>query len=116
LDEVITNIINYAYPDDGEHVFELDINKKEERICIKLSDNGIAFDPLGKDDPDVESSLEERQIGGLGIFIVKQLSETVKYSRVDDKNLLDVIVSIRNDKGDGNNNTNNNTNNTEDGE
>ena len=94
LDEVVTNVINYAYPDGGEHTFTLDLQEREGRLFINLSDNGIPFDPLGKNDPDVESSLEERQIGGLGIFIVKQLSEVVEYSRIDDKNQLDITVSV----------------------
>ena len=97
LDELATNVINYAYPDGGTHTFTLDLHKDgDERIVMKLSDDGIPFDPLARDNPDTESSLEEREIGSLGIFIVKQLSEVVEYSRVDDKNHLIVIVSIMN--------------------
>ena len=96
-DELATNIINYAYPDGGTHTFTLDLHKEgDERIVMKLSDDGIPFDPFARDNPDTESSLEEREIGGLGIFIGKQLSEVVEYSRVDDKNHLIVIVSIMN--------------------
>ncbi|MBQ7674685.1 MAG: ATP-binding protein [Alphaproteobacteria bacterium] len=97
LDEIVTNVINYAYPDGGTHTFTLDLRKEgDDRISMKLSDDGIPFDPLARDNPDTESSLEERQIGGLGIFIVKQLSEVVEYSRTDDKNHLSVTVSILN--------------------
>lgn len=98
LDEVVTNIINYAYPDGGEHIFTLDLQEQEGHIFIKLADSGMPFDPLAKSDPDIESSLEERKIGGLGIFIVKQLSEIVEYSRIDDKNHLNIIVSIHSNK------------------
>ncbi|MBR1734405.1 MAG: ATP-binding protein [Alphaproteobacteria bacterium] len=98
LDEIVTNVISYAYPDGGTHTFTLDIKKEGDRISMKLSDDGIPFDPLAKDNPDTESSLEEREIGGLGIFIVKQLSEVVEYSRVDDKNHLSVTVSVLNNK------------------
>ncbi len=98
LDELVTNVINYAYPNGGEHIFTLDIQKIDDCIYIVLSDSGIPFDPLAKDDPDIESSLEERRIGGLGIFIVKQLSEIVEYSRIDDKNQLNITVSIHNNK------------------
>lgn len=95
LDELVSNIINYAYPDGGEHIFTLDLQEEEGgRLFIKIVDNGIAFNPLGKDTPDTESSLEERQIGGLGIFIVKQLASSVEYSRIDDKNNLDITVSV----------------------
>ncbi len=97
LDEIVTNVINYAYPDGGTHTFTLDLRKEgDDRISMKLSDDGIPFDPLARDNPDTESSLEERQIGGLGIFIVKQLSEVVEYSRTDDKNHLSVTVSVLN--------------------
>ena len=97
LDEIVTNVINYAYPDGGTHTFTLDLRKEgDDRISMKLSDDGIPFDPLARDTPDTESSLEERQIGGLGIFIVKQLSEVVEYSRTDDKNHLSVTVSVLN--------------------
>ncbi|MDR1561367.1 MAG: ATP-binding protein [Holosporaceae bacterium] len=108
LDEVVTNIINYAYPNNDEHVFSLNIKKKADGyVYIKLVDNGIAFDPLAKEDPDVESTIEERKIGGLGIFIVKQLSEQVIYSRIDDKNQLEIKVSIHN-KEETNGSKNNN--------
>lgn len=96
LDEMISNIINYAYPDGGNHTFTLNLCKNEKQLVIELSDDGIAFDPLKKDLPDIEASLEERKIGGLGIFIVKQLSEIVEYSRIEDKNQLKIIVSIHN--------------------
>jgi anti-sigma regulatory factor (Ser/Thr protein kinase) len=99
LDEVVTNVINYAYPDGNEHVFALKINKEGEHIAIKLIDNGIPFDPLVRADPDVDSSIEERQIGGLGIFIVKQLSEVVEYSRIDDQNQLNITVALYNKEG-----------------
>ncbi|MDR2107687.1 MAG: ATP-binding protein [Holosporaceae bacterium] len=96
LDETVTNIINYAYPGGNEQEFILDIEKKNESIFIKLIDSGIPFDPLSLNIPDTDSSIEERQIGGLGIFIVKQLSEAIEYSRVDDKNRLDIVVAICN--------------------
>lgn len=95
LDEIVTNVISYAYPDGGVHTFTLDIHKgDDQRIYIKLVDDGIPFDPLSQDEADTDSSLEERQIGGLGIFIVKHLAEAVEYSRLDDKNNLDIVVSM----------------------
>jgi anti-sigma regulatory factor (Ser/Thr protein kinase) len=99
LDEVVTNVINYAYPDGGEHTFSLEIIEENGQVDINMSDNGIAFDPLGKNDPDTESSLEEREIGGLGIFIVKQLSESVEYSRIDERNQLSIRVAVHCDGG-----------------
>jgi anti-sigma regulatory factor (Ser/Thr protein kinase) len=100
LDEVVTNVISYAYPDGDQHDFMLDISKENDRIFIKLVDSGIPFDPLGKTDPDVESDIEERQIGGLGIFLVKQLAEVVECSRTDDQNQLSITVSVNRNTSD----------------
>lgn len=95
LDEMVTNVISYAYPDGGVHTFTLDIHKGDDhRIYMKLVDDGIPFDPLAQADADTNSSLEERQIGGLGIFIVKHLAETVEYFRLEDKNNLNIVVSM----------------------
>ena len=94
VDEVISNVINYAYPDQQEHEFSLEMMKHNERVYIRIIDGGIPFDPLTKNDPDTLSDLEERQVGGLGIFLVRQLSDYVEYSRVDDKNHLSIIVKL----------------------
>lgn len=94
IDELVTNVINYAYPQDEEHEFFLYMDKVDDLVHIKIVDSGIAFDPLAKTDPNTALSLEERQIGGLGIFLVKRLSEEVKYSRIDDKNQLYIKVSL----------------------
>ncbi|MDR2723822.1 MAG: ATP-binding protein [Holosporaceae bacterium] len=103
LDEIITNIVNYAYPDDKEHELSVNIDKIGVHITIRLIDSGVAFDPLTVADPDVNSTLEERKIGGLGIFIAKQLSNDFKYSRVNGQNQLDIRISTQNgEKSDGN--------------
>jgi anti-sigma regulatory factor (Ser/Thr protein kinase) len=98
LDEIVTNVINYAYPDGKEHEFNLEIKKNGNYIGIRLLDSGIPFDPLIKTTPDVDSCIEERKVGGLGIFIVKQLSEVVEYSRINGRNQLSITVSIYNNK------------------
>ncbi|GHT90565.1 hypothetical protein FACS1894122_01160 [Alphaproteobacteria bacterium] len=98
LDEVVTNVMNYAYPDGKEHTFTIKLEKCDKNICICITDNGVAFDPLSLADPDTESSIDERQIGGLGIFLVKQLSENLEYTRVDDKNQLYIVVSVDNEE------------------
>jgi anti-sigma regulatory factor (Ser/Thr protein kinase) len=103
LDEIITNIVNYAYPDDKEHELSVDIDKIGVHITLRLVDSGIAFDPLTQADPDVDSSLEERKIGGLGIFIAKQLSDDLKYSRVNGQNQLDIRIAIHSEEKDNGN-------------
>ncbi|MDR0555851.1 MAG: ATP-binding protein [Holosporaceae bacterium] len=95
FDEIITNIIKYAYQDDQNHTFVVHMDKDNDRVIISFIDDGIAFDPLEKVDPDTQSlSIEERPIGGLGIFLVKQLADVVKYSRIGKQNRLDVTVAL----------------------
>jgi anti-sigma regulatory factor (Ser/Thr protein kinase) len=103
LDEIITNIVNYAYPDGKEHELSVNVNKIGMHIALRLIDSGVAFDPLTQADPDVESSLEERKVGGLGIFIAKQLSDGLKYSRVNNQNQLDIIIAIHSEGKDNGN-------------
>lgn len=99
IDEMASNVINYAFDDNQEHTFILMIEKKEDLVHIQIIDDGIAFDPLKKTEPDLESSLEDRKIGGLGIFFAKQLSQSITYMREDNKNHLDIIVNINEEEG-----------------
>lgn len=98
VDELATNIIKYAFTDGGDHTFDIIINKEEDQLHIQLLDDGIPFDPLKKSRPDTDSSLEERAIGGLGIFFAKQLSKQITYKRAKNKNRLDIFVSLKKEK------------------
>ncbi len=95
VDELATNIVRYAFDDGQEHIFTIMIEKENEVIHMRLTDGGIPFDPLKSSVPDTEASLENRKVGGLGIFFVKQLSERITYARIEDKNQLDVFVSLK---------------------
>lgn len=95
VDELATNVIRYAFKDGQCHAFDIKLEKNNHTVHIQILDNGIPFDPLEKSAPDTVSSLEERAIGGLGIFLAKQLSETITYARVDDKNQLDILVNLK---------------------
>lgn len=98
IDELATNIIKYAFADECDHTFNIIINKKGEKLHIQLLDDGIPFDPLKRSEPDTNSSLEERNIGGLGIFFAKQLSEQIIYKRAGNKNQLDIFVNLKKEK------------------
>ena len=95
VDELATNIISYAFDDGQEHTFTIMIEKENDVIHVQLSDGGVPFDPLKKSEPDTDASLEKRQVGGLGIFFVKQLSKRITYARIENKNQLDVFVSLK---------------------
>ena len=88
IEEVVVNIINYAYP-QGEHdEIMIEASASTEALRFKITDNGIAFAPTDAPDVDTSLSAEERQIGGLGIFLVRQLMDSINYERVDGKNIL----------------------------
>ncbi len=88
LDEILSNIVYYAYPDGSTGVIDIEIKFDGETIEIRFIDSGVPFDPLTKADPDLSIPVEEREIGGLGIFIVKKLMNEVSYVRENEKNIL----------------------------
>lgn len=88
LDELITNIISYAYEDDSDHAIELEINKEKDELKIQLIDDGKEFNPLEKEEVKLDQDLDERKIGGLGIHIVKEKTDEIKYKRESNKNIL----------------------------
>jgi len=91
LEEVITNIISYAFPKDPNqtHLIELVFTEGEGSVNFEIIDNGIEFDPItNAENPDISLGLEDRPIGGLGIFLIKKLMDVVEYSREKNKNHL----------------------------
>lgn len=89
LEEAVVNVMNYAYEDSG--LIDLSAKVVDSEIVFVLEDSGKAFDPTKVDDPDITLSAEERNIGGLGIFLVQQLMSSVTYCRKDGKNVLTMI-------------------------
>lgn len=88
LEEAVTNVIMYAYPQEqNEHIY-LTAKKQDDRLVFVLTDSGKAFDPTQTPDADITLSADERQIGGLGIFLIRKIMNEVKYERIDDKNVL----------------------------
>ena len=88
IEEAVVNVINYAYPAGETGDINIEATATSTKIKFKIIDSGMAFAPT--DAPDVDTSLtaEERQIGGLGIFLVRQLMDTINYERIDGKNVL----------------------------
>lgn len=92
-EEVYANIARYAYQEqqgDGEVSVELEQSLQTGQITIVFTDSGIRYDPLRREDPDTTLSAEDRQIGGLGIYMVKQMMDDVKYRYEDGKNILTI--------------------------
>ena len=88
-DEIFTNIASYAYP-DGNGSVAVAIEFVPETQCIRIifSDSGTAFNPLEISEPDTKVALSERKIGGLGMFMVKKMMDSVEYCRQSGKNIL----------------------------
>ena len=96
VEEIFVNIAHYAYsPEVGKAVVTAAFDSDNAIISVSFEDKGTPFNPLEKDDPDVSLSAEDRQIGGLGIFMVKKSMDDVLYERKDGKNILTLVKRIR---------------------
>jgi anti-sigma regulatory factor (Ser/Thr protein kinase) len=94
-EEVFANIANYAYnPDKGDVQIAVDSQEGKARIVLAFADSGSPFNPLEKEDPDITLSADEREVGGLGIFMVKNMMDDVTYKREDGKNVLTLIKEL----------------------
>ena len=91
IDELFCNIASYAYPNSkGQASIQVESDEPNS-IRITFEDYGIPYDPLKKPDPDVTLSAEERQIGGLGIYIVKKTMDSMNYEYKNGKNVLTIV-------------------------
>ena len=88
LEEAVVNIINYAYPKEEHESIYLSARMHEGSIILVLTDTGKEFDPTAAPEADVTLSADDRQIGGLGIFLIRQIMNEVKYERIEGKNVL----------------------------
>jgi anti-sigma regulatory factor (Ser/Thr protein kinase) len=95
LEEIFANISKYAYP-SGEGIIDIfyEINKDKKQLKVVIKDKGAAFNPLEKEDPDLGASVSERKIGGLGIYIVKNIIDDIKYQRINNENVLELIKQL----------------------
>ena len=94
-EEIFSNISKFAYaPDKGEAVIRVNVQEDPLMVTLTFMDHGVQFDPLDRKDPDVTLSAEDREIGGLGLFIVKNTMDEVSYRYVDGMNILTLKKSI----------------------
>ena len=88
LDEVVTNIVEYGYDDDDEHLIDIKFILNEQSLKIIIIDDAKPYNIFDKKDPDTSLSLDEKPIGGLGIYLVKRLMTNIDYDYRDGKNHL----------------------------
>lgn len=95
MEEMVSNIIFYAYPKEKEATIELLAECDGKELTFVLSDRGKEFDPTMKEDADPNINPMDREIGGMGIYIVKNIMNEVTYQRLEGKNLLTMKKEIR---------------------
>jgi len=95
VDELFTNIAQYGYPDGRAGTADIIATEDNGVITITFVDDGIPYDPLAREDPDITLSAEERKIGGLGIFMVKKTMDRMDYAYENGKNRLTLQLKIR---------------------
>lgn len=94
VEEIFVNVASYAYEDgNGSCTIQVDTDPVNSYVTITFIDEGIPYNPLAKEDPDVTLSADEREIGGLGIFIVKKSMDKTAYERKDNKNIFSMGYS-----------------------
>ena len=96
LDELLTNIANYAYaPGTGDMTVQMRYHEAEETVSLTFVDRGVPYNPLEHADPDVTLAAADRPIGGLGILMVKKKMDGMEYRREDGRNILTIHKCIR---------------------
>ena len=95
IDELFGNIAHYAYnPDVGSATVRVEVTEEPLAVIITFIDGGVPYDPLAAADPDITLSAEERQLGGLGIYMVKKSMDEITYEYKDGKNILSIKKNL----------------------
>ena len=95
IDELFGNIAHYAYnPETGPATVRVEVEEDPMSVVVTFIDHGKPYDPLSRDDPDVTLSAEEREIGGLGVFLVKKTMDDVSYEYRNGQNILRIKKNI----------------------
>jgi anti-sigma regulatory factor (Ser/Thr protein kinase) len=94
LEEAVTNVIMYAYPPKTDGLVDIEAILRSNQLEFIISDSGTPFDPTAAPEADTTLGVDERQIGGLGIFLVRKIMDSVEYKREGDKNILFMTKTI----------------------
>jgi len=94
LEEIAANIINYGFDDGAEHSIDIRMSIENGELILDVEDDAREFDPLKAKEPDVTQPLEERPIGGLGIFFVRHMADEVVYRRQQNRNRLRIRKAL----------------------
>lgn len=95
IDELFSNIAHYAYnPEVGPATVRVEVQQDPLAVIVTFIDNGVPYDPLKKENPDITLSAEDREIGGLGIYMVKKSMDEISYEYKDGQNILSIKKNI----------------------
>ena len=92
-EEALVNIMNYAYSPDQGHV-QVDCHESDGHVVVEIKDEGKAYDPLARPDPNTCLEMDDRPIGGLGVYFMKKFMDHVRYERKDGNNILTLKIRI----------------------
>ncbi len=94
IDEIVSNCVKYGYDDSCEHHIEIELVIASGRLTIAITDDGHFFNPLDHPEPDTSLPIEERPVGGLGIHLLRKMSDDIEYERTFERNRLKIHKSI----------------------
>ena len=95
IEEALSNIIFYAFTDKNKHEIKVSVSVDKNILTIKITDDGIPFNPLKHEQPDITLPAEERPVGGLGIFLMSQIMDKMHYNRKENENILTLKKKIK---------------------
>ena len=101
VDELLNNTISYGYADDEPHTIELSLRLDAGAVVVRIVDDGQEFESSGVPAPDTEAALEDRPLGGLGLFIVHQMMDSVEFRREDGRNIATLVKNTEMKTDDG---------------
>lgn len=88
IEEAVVNVMNYAYPGQKDKPIYISVQKQDDMVCFVVEDEGVPYDPTANDKPDIDASVEDCQIGGLGVFLYSELLDRVEYKYEGGRNKL----------------------------
>jgi sigma-B regulation protein RsbU (phosphoserine phosphatase) len=94
IDELLGNVILYAFSESGEHEIEITAEQVRNRLTVTISDDGVPFNPLLNAPPEISLATRDRTIGGLGILLVRKTADDILYQRRIDKNVVTLIIHV----------------------
>ena len=94
LDEMLNNVVNYAYRDEDEHIIDVEFVLSGTRLVITMRDDGVPFNPFALDPPNIALSLDESEVGGLGIYLVRSTMDEYMYNRHIGRNVVTLVKLI----------------------